>query len=396
MEKVLTGIRVLDFSRWLAAPYASTLLADMGADVIRVEKPGGELDRELGPFAPDGKGMIYLTIARNKRAITLNLDSEKGKEILQGLVRRSDVVLHNYTSGADEAKILSYSALKEINPGIILLVVSGFGTTGPYAGHNAFDTIGQALAGAMSYTGFPGNPPTRSGVAWVDYSTGVHGALGIMIALYHRMQTGKGQMIDVALLDVAVSPVALAGAAAEYKIFGNIRQQIGNHGFYSFTDCFEAKDGWVMMSVVGNALWRRFLRAIGREDLKDDPNFKDDMARFQNRHLTRPIVAEWTKERTTKEIIERLAEARVPCDKINNIAEMVEHPQVKAREMIVDVEYAGVGNMPLPGVTIKMSETPGNIEKRAPEVGEHNEEIYSELLGFTPEEVSRLAAEGVI
>src|SRR4030042_5104605 len=150
MEKILTGIKVLDFSRWLASPYASALLADMGADVIRIEKPGGELDRELGPLAPNGQGMTYLAIARNKRGITLNLDSEKGKEILYELVKRADVVLHNFTSGAEEEKILSYSALKEINPGIILLVVSGFGTTGPYSGHPAFDTIGQALSGAMS------------------------------------------------------------------------------------------------------------------------------------------------------------------------------------------------------------------------------------------------------
>ncbi|HJX69930.1 MAG TPA: CoA transferase [Dehalococcoidia bacterium] len=396
MEKVLTGIRILDFSRWLAAPYAATLLSDMGADVIRVEKPGGELDRELGPFAPSGIGMVCLAIARNKRGITLNLGSDKGKEILQGLVRCSDVVLHNFTSGAEEAKILGYPALKEINPAIIVIAISGFGTTGPYAEHTAFDTIGQALSGAMSYTGFPGNPPTRSGVAWVDYSTAVHGALGVVLALYHRALTGKGQMIDVALLDVAVAPVALAAAAAEYKVLGEVRQQIGNHGFNNFTDCFQAKDGWVMMSVVGNPLWRRFLRAIGREDLKDDPNFKDDLARFKNRHLTHPIVAEWTKERTTKEIIERLAKARVPCDKVNNIAEMIEHPQVKAREMLVDMEYPGVGSMPVPGVTIKMSETPGSIERRAPKVGEHNKEVYSELLGLAPKELSRLEAEGVI
>src|SRR4030042_6587104 len=252
MEKVRTGIRILDFSRWLAAPYAATLLADMGADVIRVEKPGGELDRELGPFAPSGIGMVCLTIGRNKRAITLNLGSDKGKEILQGLVRCSDVVLHNFTSGAEGAKILSYPSLKEINPAIIVIAVSGFGTTGPYAEHTAFDTIGQALSGAMSYTGFPGNPPTRSGVAWVDYSTAVHGALGVMIALYHRLQTGKGQMIDVALLDVAVAPVVCAGAAAEYRFYGTIREQMGNHGFYNFTNCLEAKDGWVMMSGVGN------------------------------------------------------------------------------------------------------------------------------------------------
>jgi len=396
MAKILEGIKVLDFSRWLAAPYSASLLADMGADVIRIEKPGGELDRELGPLAPNGQGMTFFSIARNKRGITLNLDTDKGKEILHELVKRADVVLHNFTSGAPEAKLLSYTALKEINPAIIELVVTGFGTTGPYSGHTAFDTIGQALSGAMSYTGFPGNPPTRSGVAWVDYSTAVHGALGLMIALYHRLQTGKGQMIDVALLDVAVAPVICAGAAGEYRFNGTIREQMGNHGFYNFTNCLEAKDGWVMMSVVGNPLWRRFCKAIGRQDLIDDPRYKDDMDRFNNRHTLQPMITEWTKQRTTAEIIETLGKTRVPCEKINNIAEMVEHPQVKARECLIDMEYPDVGTIPVPGVTIKMSETPGKVERRAPAVGEHNEEVYAEYLGFTSEEVSKLAAEGVI
>ena len=396
MEKALKGIKILDFSRWLAAPYASTLLADMGADVIRVEKSGGELDRELGPFAPDGQGFVFMNLARNKRAITLNVHTERVKEILHELVKRSDVVLHNFVSGAEEAEILSYAALKEINPAIIVTVVTGFGTTGPFSGHTAFDTIGQAMSGAMSYTGFPGDPPTRSGVAWVDYTTAIHGALGIMMAIYHRELTGKGQMIDMSLLDVAVAPVAMIAAPAEYKLYGYVRSQIGNHSFYNFSDLFEAKDGWIMMSCIGNPLWKRFLRAIGREDMIDDPNFKDDMTRFNNRHLIQPVVSEWTKQRTTAEIIEILGKARVPCNKVNNIAEMMEHPQVKAREMLVDMEYPGIGSLPLSGIAIKMSETPGTIEKRPPKVGEHNEEVYAEILGLSSEEVSKLVAEGVI
>jgi crotonobetainyl-CoA:carnitine CoA-transferase CaiB-like acyl-CoA transferase len=203
-------------------------------------------------------------------------------------------------------------------------------------------------------------------------------------------------MIDLALLDVAVAPVALAAAAAEYKVLGEIREQMGNHGFNNFTDLFPTKDGWVMLSVVGNPLWKRFLRAIGREDIKDDPNFKDDLARFKNRHLTHPIVEEWTIQKTTEELIKVMAEARVPCAKVNSIGEMVEHPQVKARELLFDMDFPGIGNIPVPGVTIKMSETPGKIERRAPNPGEHNEEVYSEILGLKPEELSRLAEEGVI
>jgi len=396
MEKVLTGIRILDFSSWFAGPYASTLLADMGAEVIKIERPGGSEERTFGPYTPNDEGMLTMVTLRNKKGITLNLHSQKGKEILQGLVPCSDVVLHSFTIGSEEAKILSYESLKKINPAIILLTVSGFGSTGPYAERPCFDTIAQALSGAMSYTGFPGGPPIRSGVAWVDFSTGAHAALGIMLALYHRLLTGKGQKIELALLDVAVSCVAGLAVAAEYKVSGFIRQQLGNHSYYTFTDCFQAKDGWVMLGVNTNSIWRRFLKAIGREDLKDDPRLKDDRTRFQNRHLIQSIVGQWAKERTVGEIVEQLTRTRVPCGPVNNIAQMVNDPQVKAREMLVDMEYPGVGQVPLPGVAIKMSETPGAVERRAPDAGENNVEVYGELLGFARDELSRLEAEGVI
>lgn len=397
MDKILTGIRVLEFSNYLAGPYATTMLADMGAEVIKVERIGGEVDRELGPYAPNGESLIGgVVISRNKKGTTLNLRSEKGKEILHELVSCSDVVLHNFTSGSREAKALDYESLKKVNPTIILISISGFGMTGPYAGRPAFDSIAQALCGGMSYTGFPGNPPVKSAVNWVDYSTAIHAALGIMLALYHRSQTGKGQMIDLAMLDVAVAALGVAGVAAEYKLNGTIRQQIGNNSFYNFSNSFQSKDGWVMISAPGEALWRRLLETIGREDLKDDPRFKDDTTRGQNRDIIEPIVGAWTKERTTKEILEKLTQARVPCDQINNVAQMFEHPQIKARETLVDVEYPDIGMVPLTGITIKMSETPGTIETRAPQVGEHNQDVYGKLLGLTPQEISQLEAEGVI
>jgi len=397
MEKILTGIRVLDFTHYLAGPYAATLLGDMGAEVIKIERPGGSVDRELGPYAPNGESLIGgVVISRNKRGVTLNLRSEKGKEMLQGLVSCSDVVLHNFPSSSQEAKTLAYESLKKINPAIILMAVSGFGSTGPYAGRPAFDSIAQALSGGMTYTGFPGNPPVKAAINWVDYSTAINAALGIMLALYHRSQTGKGQMIDLAMLDVAVTALGICGVAAEYQLLGFVRPQVGNNSFYNFSNSFQAKDGWVMISAPGNHLWDRLLKVIGREDLKDDPRFKDDMTRGQNRDITEPIISEWTKERTTNEIMEAMREARVPCDQINNVPQMIEHPQVKAREALVEVEYPDIGNVLLPGMAIKMSETPGTIERRAPKVGEHNQEVYGQLLGLSPQDVSQLEAEGVI
>ena len=396
MEKVLTGVRVLDFSRWFAGPYTATLLAAMGAEVIRVERPAGEEERNFGPYAPNGESMLTLVTLQNRRGITLDPLSDKGRGIVGQLVRKSDVVLHSYVSGSPEESLLSYDSLTQFNPAIIVAKVSGFGSTGPYAQRPCFDTIAQALSGAMSYTGFPETAPTRSGYAWVDFSTGSHAALGIMFALYHRQRTGKGQFIDVALLDVAVSCVAGLAVAAEYKVSGIIRARQGNASYYNFTNCLKAKDGWVMLGTSGTPIWRRFLRAIGREDLKEDPRFKDDRLRYKSRQAIQSVVEEWLKDKTVDEAIKILEQARVPCSRVNNIAEMVNDPQVAAREMLIDMEYPGIGKVPLPGVVIKMSGTPGAIERPAPMAGEHNEEVYSSLLGFTPEQLQQLKAEGVI
>ncbi|MCX5999182.1 MAG: CoA transferase [Chloroflexi bacterium] len=396
MEKALTGVRVLDVSRWFAGPYAATLLAAEGADVIRIERPTGEEERHFGPFAPNGESMLTKVTLQNRRGVTLDITSEKGRAILHQLVKQADVVLHSYVVGSEEAKILSYDALKTVNPKIIVASVSGFGSTGPYANRPCFDTIAQALSGAMSYTGFPGGPPMRAGVAWVDYGAGINTALGIMFALYHRKVTGKGQAVEVALMDVAVSCVAGLAVPAEYKIGGIIRKQQGNHSYYCITDCFQAKDGWVMIGVTGNPIWRRFARALGMEEFRDDPRFKDDNTRFQNRELVQPLVRKWVGERTVAQVVEALDKARVPCSQVYNIAQMVDDPHVKARGTLVELEYPRIGKVPVPATPIRMSETPGSIDRRAPEAGEHNEEVYGGLLGLTPTQLAQLKAEGII
>jgi CoA:oxalate CoA-transferase len=396
LEKVLTGVRVLDFSRWFAGPYAATLLAAMGAEVIRVERPAGEEERNFGPYAPNGDGMLTLVTLQNRRGITLDPLSDKGKEIVEQLVRKSDVVLHSYVSGSKEESLLSYDSLTQFNPAIIVAKVSGFGSTGPYAKRPCFDTIAQALSGAMSFTGFPETAPTRSGYAWVDFSTGAHAALGIMFALFHRQRTGKGQFIDIALLDVAVACVAGLAVAAEYKVSGIIRGQQGNASYYNYTNCVKASDGWMMLGISGNPIWRRFTRAVGREDLKEDPRLQSDRLRYENRQVIQTVLDEWLKDKTVGEVIRIMEEARVPCSPVNNIVEMVNDPQVAAREMLIDVEYPGIGKIPLPGPAIKMSETPGAIEMPAPKAGEHNQEVYSSLLGFDSEKLGQLKAEGVI
>ena len=397
MQKVLEGVKVLDFSRYVAGAYCGTLLADMGAEVIRVERPGGEVDRELGPFAPNGENIVYgMLLARNKKDITLNTRSEKGREILKELVKRVDIVVENY--GVEGKKImgLDYELLSEVNPAIILVSISGFGSSGPYAKKLCFDAVAQGMSGAMCYTGFPENPPTRAAVAYVDYSSGIYGALGAMFALYYREKTGKGQMVDVALADAAVCFVAGMGVAAEYKLLNYIRPQIGNTSFYNYNNTYKAKDGWLFIYTLGNAIWQRFLKVIGREDLAQDPRFKDDMTRWQNRDALDPIVSEWVSQYTVKEVSDLLEKARVPCGQVKDIAAVINDPQVQAREMIVDVDFPGVGPVPLNGVVTKLSKTPGSIEKRAPLIGEHNQEIYCDLLNFSQEEILQLKQEGII
>lgn len=397
MKKVLTGIRVLDLSRVLSGPYCSLQLADMGAEVIKIEQPGGWDDRALGPFACDGRSITYgLMVGRNKKAITLDLRSQRGKELFRKLVEISDVVLENFSPGGREVMGVDYEALKEINPSIILVSVSGFGQYGPSRNKLSFDPAAQAASGAMAYTGFPGSPPTRAQVGYVDFGAGLYAALGTMYALYHRLATGEGQAVDVSLFDVAVGFTSALGGPAEFKLNGVLRPQIGNHSYHNFSNSFRTRDGWVVISVISDGLWRRFVNVIGMPQLLDDPKFDTDEARYQNRDLFEPTIAAWMAERETAEVEGLLESARIPCSRVNTVGDLLDHPQVKAREMLVDIDYPGVGAVPVPGVVVKLSRTSGAIERRAPDVGEHNQEIYSGLLGITAGELSQLKAEGVV
>ena len=397
MNMVLEGIKVLDFGRVIASAYCGTLLADMGADVIKIDRPGGEFDRRLGPFAKNGQALVYdLITPRNKRSISLDIRHPKGKTILEGLIKQSDVVVSGFTRQGNKLMGLEYDQLKRINPEIILVALSGFGQDGPYADRTSFDAIAQAESGAMSYTGFPGGPPTRAGVPYADFGTAILGAYGVTLALFHRERTGVGQMVDVSLMDTALTFVAGMGVLAEYGLFKHIRPQAGNHSFYNFTDSFEAKDGWVMISAIGNNLWKRLMGVIGREDLIEDPRLQNDIGRYEHRDLIGPIVSNWISHHTVSEVLQLLEEARVPCGKVNTASDTINDPHVRAREMLVDMEYPEAGSVPIPGVPVKLSETPGGIRTPAARLGEHNEEVYCNLLGYKSEDLVALKEEGVI
>ncbi|MBI2907087.1 MAG: CoA transferase [Chloroflexi bacterium] len=395
MEQALQGIRVLDFSRFLAGPYCGMLLAMMGAEVIRVEVPGGEIDRELGPFAPNGESMYPWISSCQKLGITLNLRSEKGRVVLSELVKKSDILIEAFLPQAKAAMGLDYESLRQVNPGIIMVSVSGFGQNGPYANRGSFDAIAQGMSGMMSITGFPGTKPVKLGTAAVDCGTGVYGALGAMFALYRRQRTGVGQLVDVSLLDTAVS--FMETVFAEFQVLGELRPQIGNRRpFTAPTDMYQARDGYVNMSVSTDAFWRRFTKLIGREDLRDDPRFKSNRVRFKNQAFLNALAGEWVAGKTVAETMNELEKAGIPCGPVYSIPEVLADPQVKARQMVVEVDYPGVGRVPVPGVPTKLSETPGRIDRRAPRVGEDNYDVYARLLGYSVEEIDRLKEEGVI
>jgi crotonobetainyl-CoA:carnitine CoA-transferase CaiB-like acyl-CoA transferase len=394
---VLSGIRILDLSRFQSGPVCGMLLGDMGAEVIRIEEPGGAPDRSWGLLGPDDETLSYKIVGRNRKGITLRLKKPEGEKIFIELLKKSDVVLHNFTPGTTIADQLDYERLRKVSPAIIVAAITGFGQNGPDSKQVCFDHIAQARSGGMILTGFPGDPPLKTTVTYNDIGAGTYAALGIMMALYHRERTGKGQFIDVSLLDVAFFATQCMGSLLLYKVYGEIRKQVGNRGFHSYLGCFEAKDGWVFLSGTTNPIWKRLARAIGREDMANDPKFdQNDMVRFDHADLIDRVIKDWVAQRTVAEVIGVLQAARVPCGTVNTIDKLENDPQVAARNMIVNVDYPGLGNIPLPGNPVKLSLTPSSISFRAPKIGEHNEEIYCGLLGFSERKLHKLKKEDII
>jgi len=381
MGELLHGIRVLDFSRYRAGPTCGQMLGDMGAEVIRIERPGGEDDRQLSPFAAGGQSSYLMFTSRNKKGITLNLRKQKGKELLEEMVRRSDVVIENFGPEVNKRLGLDYESLKQIKPDIILVSVSAFGQYGSYSNRGGFDGVALALSGLMWVSGFPQGSPMKLGVNFVDTATGIYGALGTLYALYHREKTGEGQSVDVSLLDSAVS--FMESIVAEYETVNEIRPQVGNsHTYTGPYDAYKAKDGYFFLGVVGNTVWKRFLKMMDREELTSDPRFQSDYdrARPESRQFFTDWFNKWTAEQTVDEVVKQFNA----------------DPHIRAREMLVEVEHPEVGKVPLIGIPIKLSKTPGRIKNTAPMLGEHNTAIYCDWLGHTHQELTQLKEEGII
>ena len=396
MSSVLEEIRILDFSRYASGPVATMILADMGAEVIRIEKPGGEDDRKVPPFSPRGTGLLFMNCSRHKKCITLNLRHKESQGILEGLVKKADVVVHNFLPGTAQWKVLEYERLKDINPRIILAAVSGFGQDGPYSKRPGFDSVAQAMCGSMSISGFPGNPPTRAQSPWVDVLTASHCTIGIMLALYERVKSGKGQMVDVSLLDSAVFASAIRSLITDYQLNGEEPEQIGNNSHYVAPgNLYKARDGWVMITAAVEPLWKRMVKEMGRSELLEDQRFVDGQMRFKNREALNGIIEDWTSRRTVDEILSVMERAHVPAGPVNTVGQVMNDEQVKHRKMLVEIDCSD-GNVLLSGLPIKLSRTPGKAEGPISEVGEHNEEVYKDLLGLEEREISRLKERGII
>jgi CoA:oxalate CoA-transferase len=397
MPGALDDVRIVDLTRVIAGPYATTLLADMGAQIIKVELPGRGDDGRYGYPAVDGVPVVFLALNRNKKGITLDLRKPRGAELFRKLVQHADVVVENFAAGTMEKWGFGYQALSGINPRLIYAALSGFGQSGPYAQRTSYDIIAQAMGGLMALTGFPDGPPIRGGGALGDFIGGLFTALGVLFALHYRDRTGKGQMVDVSNMDAIFS--MLDNWPTVYGLTGQLPQRAGNrHPFTAPYDCFRARDGWVVIGVGNSQLFRALVTAMGMPELGRDPRFKSPSARLERHDEVNRVVGDWVAEHAVAEVLRVLGPdgANIPCAPVMTLDRLVADPQVRAREMIVDLPHDKLGKIPVTGVPFKLSESPGRIEHLGPELGQHNDEIYGGLLGLSAGEMDELRGDGVI
>jgi formyl-CoA transferase len=394
--KALQGVRVLELGSLIGAPFCGTLMAEFGADVIKVEDPEvGDMSRHLGQ-AVDGTGLMFASLGRNKRCVTLDLRRPEGQAVLARLAGTCDVVIENFRPGTPAAWHLDYATLSKDHPRLVMAHVSGFGQTGPYRDRLAFDRIATAFSGQDFITGFPENPPTRPGGALADYITGMFCTIGVLVALHHRDQaSGRGQEIDLALYE---GILRLAGSIEAYDLLGTVPQRLGNaNPAIAPAETFRSRDGhWLSINGGTDNVWKRLLALMGREDLATDTRFATARARATHQAEVNAIVGAWTAGIELEPLLDALERESVPAAKVNSIADVVADPHVQARGNVVRAVLASGREFLTSGVVPKLSETPGSIEFVAPALGAHTDDVLRERLGMSDDEIAALRRERIV
>lgn len=388
--KSLEGIKVLDLTRVLAGPFCTMMLADLGAEVIKIEIPGkGDDTRQYPPFIESESG-YFMNLNRNKKSITLDLKKPEGKEVFKDLLKKVDVIIENFRPVTMEHLGLGYENLKEINPKIIYVSISGFGHFGRYKDRPGYDIIGQAMGGLMSVTGWPDSPPTRTGTAIADILAALNATIGILAALRYRDISGEGQKVDVALVDSVVS--AMETLTQIYIIEKRVPKREGNRYEFIYPyDSFKAKDGWFVLGVGNDNIWKRFCKFIGKEYLSDDKRFNINANRVKNHLEIKKIVEEWSSDKEVDTIVSQLLPEKVPCAPIYSVDQVVNNPHIaKDREMFWEVEHPVVGKIKIGGNPIKLSKTPPSIRKAPPILGEDTESVLKDILSYSKEKIDKL------
>ncbi len=398
MSQALNGIRVIDMTHNQAGPACAQILGFLGADVIKLEEPkGGDVARTNMRDKPDSDSLFFLVLNANKRSLTLNLKTDEGKDLFRRLIAESDVLLENFGPGALDRLGLGYDKLSALNPKLIYATIKGFGTYGPYSGYKSFEPIAQAMGGAMAVTGFPENPPTYVFPAIGDSGTGMHMAIGILAAIQQRHTTGKGQHVEVSMQDAVVNLIRVS--LRDHQRYGHPPPRVGNQLGHTVPGttypCAPGGANDYVYIFAQPQMWRPLLGAMGKSELADDPRFNTPDARWENREALNAIVEAWTRQHSKHEVMQQLGEAGVPSGACQDTAEVLADPHLRARDMIVDVDFPTRGIYQTVGCPIKLSDSPAEIT-RPPLLGEHTDQVLAALCGVDPDTLKRLHDSGVV